>query len=73
MIVKHEVVLHKHEYQQSENYVYFEAKSDEGERVDGYYMTLDMFEEMGEPEVITVSAVPHDNLNNPHRYTYPSS
>jgi hypothetical protein len=62
MIIKREVIMEKHAYQQSPNFVYFEAQADDEERTDGYYMTLDRWDDMNRPETITVTVVPGDTL-----------
>jgi hypothetical protein len=69
MITKHATVMTRHTNQHAENYVYFEhGESTEEERTDGYYMTLDMFEQMGKPDIISVEVVPGDSLNlNPEQ------
>lgn len=56
-MIRRQLHMHRHEDQQSENYVYFELKSEEGERTDGYYMTKQQYEDFGEPEDITVTVV----------------
>lgn len=65
ILIEREVVLHKHPLQQSPHFVYFEAKKDDAERTDGYYMTLQQWEDFGKPEVITITAKAGDKLNTP--------
>ena len=63
ILIRREVVLHKHPDQNSEHFIYFEAKVDDDERTDGYYMTRRDWNDFGYPETITVIAVPGDTLN----------
>lgn len=60
---KHETVMTLHNEQRHEAFVYFETKPDEGERTDGYYMTLERWGDFGCPNTITVSAELGDTLN----------
>lgn len=60
---KSRTVMDLHNEQRSENFAYFETKPDEGERTDGYYMTLDKWADFGNPNQITITIVPGDVLN----------
>jgi hypothetical protein len=60
---KRAAIMHKHEIQCSENYVYFELKPEDNERTDGYYMTKQDWEDFDQPSVLTVVVKPGDRLN----------
>lgn len=61
---KRSLVMSLHDDQHTDNYAYFEHQYDELVRTDGYYMPLEIWDDFGRPDVITVVVYPKDMLNS---------
>lgn len=70
-LIKLEMVAVKHKIQQSQRHVYFQFGTDQDERREGFFMGRPNWDEMGQPEVITITVVPGRSLEagSNHRYT----
>lgn len=59
---KREVVMKRHERQESDRHVYFQFGEDGNEHREGVYMTRVNYVDMGEPDEITVAITPGNTI-----------
>lgn len=64
MLSKKTTVLVKHSVQRHDDFVYYQYEGDNDAYRVGYYMPRIDFDWMGQPETITVAAVPGDQTTN---------
>jgi hypothetical protein len=62
MLLKHAVVMKKHDHQQNQRFVYFQFGPDEEDAREGAFLSRKNWDEMGQPQQITVRFEPGDQL-----------
>jgi hypothetical protein len=65
MLIKHETVMKRAEKQYDDRFVYFQSGDDEDEYKtrEGYCLTRTNYDDMGQPDVVTLTVVPGNSLN----------
>ena len=64
MLKKNVIVAHVHPRQESQRHVYFQYAPDGDDAREGLYITRKNWDEMGQPEAITISYEPGHNLDD---------
>lgn len=67
MLVKHAIVAKLHPQQDSQRHMYFQYGPDGDERREGVYLTRKNWDEMGQPEEITVRIEAGNQLEDVER------